>query len=79
MISLFLTFLSSLAMALPNKCYSLKDLNNEGCRAACVESGYFSGEFKKGQCYCLDKGHYKAKKLDLGTIRSLDLDDYYGY
>ncbi len=38
---------------------SIYQLRSEGCRAACIRDGYTSGNYEKGECFCIDsKGKY---------------------
>lgn len=41
-------------------CFSLLDIQNEGCRVLCVRDGYTRGNMEKGSCICAEsKGKYE--------------------
>jgi hypothetical protein len=55
-------------------CISALDLEqkvkDEGCRVACVRSGYDTGHAKEDRCYCVDvKPYQQEKSLPMGARR----------
>jgi len=44
-------------------CFTLQDLQNEGCKALCQRDGFSSGQVIKTQCVCFEeKGTYEDFK-----------------
>jgi hypothetical protein len=57
-------------------CYTLNDVQNEGCRALCERDGYDNGKYAKEKCICYaNQGTYedfKHKRISVPNGRGID-------